>query len=61
LSSKSIIDLGGSSKIESLDFKTPVDSTSEMMAYDFLLHNTEKNLANIKPKDHYLSIIEDAN
>lgn len=56
-----MIDVGGSNAIEQHDFKTPVDSNSERMAYDFLIENVERNLANLKRVDHYRSIVEDTN
>jgi hypothetical protein len=53
LSSKTIMDLGGTHSIEQHDFKSKVDNQSERMAYDFLIENLEKHLGNLKPQDHY--------
>lgn len=51
------MDLGGKSKILEKDFKTPIDKQSERMAYDFLIEHLERHHSNLKPVDHYESIV----
>lgn len=58
LSSKTIIDHGGTQLIEQHDFKSKVDDQSERMAYDFLIENLERHLGNLKSLDHYKNTVD---
>ena len=60
ITSKTLMDIGGSHHIDNHDFKTYLDKNTESMAYDFLIQSLESNLGDLKPLDHYQNIIEDA-
>ena len=54
-----IIDLGGSHKLNELDFKSPFDMHNERLALDFVLETLERNLAFLQDSTHYNKIVKD--
>jgi hypothetical protein len=53
LSSKAIINWGGSTQALEHDFNSALDPDSERMSYDFLIHALEEHLSNLKSESHY--------
>jgi hypothetical protein len=49
LTSQTLIENGGASYLNGKDFREAIDQRSELMAFDFLIENFEKNLDQMKP------------
>jgi hypothetical protein len=59
LTSRTLIEKGGSEFAMSQDFLKMIDFDSERMAYDFLIESLEGHVSNLKSESHYRHIVED--
>lgn len=58
LTSKVLMDIGGSSAVEDSDFKAIIEPNLERMSLDFLIEALEQHMGNLKPEEHYKQIVQ---
>ena len=54
MTSRMLMENGGSTFIEDKDFTEALDAENEQMSFDFIIDSFEKNLSNFKSRETYV-------
>ena len=58
LTSRCLMNNGGATWLDDKDFNEALDMENERMTFDFLIEGLEKQLNNLKPRDHYQNSLD---